>query len=176
MRSPSLLYKTASLLNERRLDTLVGTVVLTADMEAHNGTLDEHGKPGIRISCPRRQTCTSVHDFQYDITMKPRAKFSTRRSKAPMTKEMLLPLSAGVAQQKSLQHHLALASLQTGNDVRTRSGNCSTQFTAHISYTKRSSADAILTCFESLRPRYTKAPLVEKQATFGKFPMTAAQR
>ncbi|WP_143135834.1 hypothetical protein [Burkholderia ubonensis] len=32
-----------------------------------------------------------------------------------MTKEMLLPLSAGVAQQKSLRHHLALASLQTGN-------------------------------------------------------------
>ncbi|KVH76923.1 hypothetical protein WK11_07795 [Burkholderia ubonensis] len=45
MRAPSLLYKTASLLNERRLDVLVGTVVLTADMEAHNGTLDEHGKP-----------------------------------------------------------------------------------------------------------------------------------
>ncbi|HDR9101087.1 TPA: hypothetical protein QDB15_005693 [Burkholderia vietnamiensis] len=32
-----------------------------------------------------------------------------------MTKDMLLPLSAAVARKKSLEHHLALASLQSGN-------------------------------------------------------------
>ncbi|MGK8200425.1 hypothetical protein [Burkholderia cepacia] len=32
-----------------------------------------------------------------------------------MTKDMLLPLSASVARKKSLEHHLALASLQSGN-------------------------------------------------------------
>jgi len=32
-----------------------------------------------------------------------------------MTKDMLLPLSVAVARKKSLEHHLALASLQGGN-------------------------------------------------------------
>lgn len=32
-----------------------------------------------------------------------------------MTRDMLLPLSAAVARRKSLEHHLALASLQAGN-------------------------------------------------------------
>ncbi|RQZ59627.1 hypothetical protein [Burkholderia sp. Bp9004] len=32
-----------------------------------------------------------------------------------MTKDMLLPLSAAVARKKSLEHHLALTSLQSGN-------------------------------------------------------------
>ncbi|HDR9032119.1 TPA: hypothetical protein QDB14_006410 [Burkholderia vietnamiensis] len=37
------------------------------------------------------------------------------RSKKPRGKEMLLPLPAAVARRKSLEHHLALASLQGGN-------------------------------------------------------------
>lgn len=32
-----------------------------------------------------------------------------------MTKDLLLPLTAAVAQKKSLEHHLALASLQSGS-------------------------------------------------------------
>ena len=48
------------------------------------------------------------------IDMKPRAKTTSPRSKKPLSKDMLLPLAATVARKKSLEHHLALASLQNG--------------------------------------------------------------
>ncbi|WP_063800663.1 hypothetical protein [Burkholderia cepacia] len=47
--------------------------------------------------------------------MKPRTKPTSHRSKKPLSKDMLLPLSAAVARKKCLEHHLALASLQAGN-------------------------------------------------------------
>lgn len=47
--------------------------------------------------------------------MKPREKATPNRSKVPKTKDMLLPLSASVARKKSLEYHLALASLQSGH-------------------------------------------------------------
>jgi hypothetical protein len=36
------------------------------------------------------------------------------RAKKPISKEMLLSLAAHVARQKSLEHHLALATLRSG--------------------------------------------------------------
>ncbi|KVD73551.1 hypothetical protein WS62_08455 [Burkholderia sp. ABCPW 14] len=47
--------------------------------------------------------------------MKPRTKPTSHRSKKPLSKDMLLPLTAAVARKKALEHHLALASLQNGN-------------------------------------------------------------
>jgi len=47
--------------------------------------------------------------------MKPREKATPNRSKVPKTKDMLLPLTAAVARKKSLEHHLTLASLQSGH-------------------------------------------------------------
>ncbi|AOK19285.1 hypothetical protein WT26_25475 [Burkholderia cepacia] len=47
--------------------------------------------------------------------MKHRTKSTSHRSKKPLSKDLLLPLPADVARKKSLEHHLALASLQSGN-------------------------------------------------------------
>lgn len=47
--------------------------------------------------------------------MKKRAKTTTLRSKKPLSKDMLLPLPAAAARKRSLEHHLALASLQSGS-------------------------------------------------------------
>ncbi|MBR7958857.1 hypothetical protein KDW41_00130 [Burkholderia vietnamiensis] len=47
--------------------------------------------------------------------MKLRAKPTSHRSKKPLSKDMLLPLPAAVTRKKSLEHHLALASLQNGS-------------------------------------------------------------
>jgi hypothetical protein len=50
--------------------------------------------------------------------MKQRVKSVTRQIKKTMGKEMLLPLAAHVARQKSLEHHLALATLRSGEGGR----------------------------------------------------------
>ncbi|MDN7589350.1 hypothetical protein [Burkholderia seminalis] len=47
--------------------------------------------------------------------MKQRAKATAPRSKKPLSKDMLLPLPAAAARKRSLEHHLALAPLQSGN-------------------------------------------------------------
>ncbi|WP_186109694.1 hypothetical protein [Burkholderia gladioli] len=46
--------------------------------------------------------------------MKRNAKFSPRRAKPYLSREMLLPLAVDVARKKSLEQHLALATLRSG--------------------------------------------------------------